>query len=560
MNLKGKLSYAGPMGPTGSAGSIGPTGPAGKDAIADAYLKSAEVVDNTLVLTDNNNTNIEFSPDTGSAVVIDNATIITNADGNIETAVGGAYVDGLVEDKEIVKIKSQYKDVSSIITEDIFNEMVSYGDKLRADVSTGFGAKKDCVCSIVANRIITITPYEENSVILRYEGYKENGIWKCERLMLNGGSGWNVNGNRFYCLKNGKVPSKLKGEFLPIDNNSIILNDNLQLTSGLVSLNRTKSRLVVGKNNIYNNTTKENNIIISSAGEAMQGDYSTAIGANVQGNYNIGIGCSNSSSIYGDSSIMIASGGSNTNVYHSKCVIIGNHLSVDNDNQTIIGSWNGTVDSNTRFVVACGTDYSNRFNALTIDNAGNATFAGTVSPSGADYAEYFEWADGNTESEDRIGCLVALEGNKIKKANTTDEILGIISGSQSVAGDSAEMNWCNKYLKDEFDRIIYDEKTVHHDAIYDKDNVKVRDEYDETVRIPKINPDYNSELEYVPRSKRKEWGAVGLLGKIKVRYTGELSVGNYITAQNGIAIKSETKTNLRVLEIINDHIARILIK
>ena len=237
----------------------------------------------------------------------------------------------------------------------------------------------------------------------------------------------------------------------------------------------------------------------------------------------------------------------------------GRYTEASSSCQFIIGEYNESVSGNIMFAIGIGSQYG-RSNAMTVDNAGNATFAGTVSPSGADYAEYFEWADGNTESEDRIGCLVALEGNKIKKANSTDEILGIISGSQSVAGDSAEMNWCNKYLKDEFDRIIYDEKIVHHDAIYDKDNVKVRDEYDETVRIPKINPDYNSELEYVPRSKRKEWGAVGLLGKIKVRYTGELSVGDYITAQNGIAIKSETKTNLRVLEIINDHIARILIK
>ena len=237
----------------------------------------------------------------------------------------------------------------------------------------------------------------------------------------------------------------------------------------------------------------------------------------------------------------------------------GRYTEASSSCQFIIGEYNQSVSGNIMFVIGMGSEYG-RANAMTVDNAGNATFAGTVSPSGADYAEYFEWADGNTESEDRIGCLVALDCNKIKKANTTDEILGIISGSQSVAGDSAEMNWCNKYLKDEFDRIIYDEKTVHHDAIYDKDNVKVRDEYDETVRIPKLNPDYNSELEYVPRSKRKEWDAVGLLGKIKVRYTGELSVGDYITAQNGIAIKSETKTNLRVLEIINDHIARILIK
>ena len=524
MNLKGKLSYAGPMGPTG---------PAGKDAIA----------------------------------TVDNFTIIPNSAGAIETSVGGGWVDGLVKDKEIVNIDGiTDNDVSSIITEDIFNEIVSYGNNLRADVSSSYGISKGCLCKVFSSIMIEITPYEEDDNLkVVYKAEHINGNWHCRRYATDysGFFHFKRDGNSFYSVKNGKTIENLKGQFLPIDNNTIVLNSKAQLTNGAIFNSPFYSRLCIGAEPIGSEENAQSCIRISvpnnknGNSNAVQGENNTVIGMSAMGSNNIGIGCSLDGMISGNNSIVINAGQQSIWNYNSNCIGIGSSLSFNTDYQTIIGTSN--ADTYANFVVAIGRD-GNQFNALTIDDAGNATFAGTVSPSGADYAEYFEWADGNTESEDRIGCLVALEGNKIKKANTTDEILGIISGSQSVAGDSAEMNWCNKYLKDEFDRIIYDEKIVHHDAIYDKDNVKVRDEYDETVRIPKINPDYNSELEYVPRSKRKEWGAVGLLGKIKVRYTGELSVGDYITAQNGIAIKSETKTNLRVLEIINDHIARILIK
>ena len=534
MNLKGKLSYAGPMGPTGHTGPIGPTGPAGKDALA----------------------------------TVDNSTIITNSAGALETSVGGGLVDGLVKDKEIVNIDSIEKDVSSIITEDIFNEIVSYGDKLRADVCSNYGISKGCLCNVLSSKI-EITPYEENDgVKVVYQAEHINGKWRCTRYAtINIGAlsffHFKSEGNSFYSVKNGKTIANLKGQFLPIDNNTIVLNSKAQLTNGAIFNSPFYSRLCIGAEPIGVENDAQSCIRIATptnkygSSLTVQGENNTAIGMSAVGSGCIGIGCSIDGNVGGNNSILINAGTQSIQNYNSNCIGIGSSLSFNTDYQTIIGTSN--ADTYANFVVAIGRD-GNQFNALTIDDAGNATFAGTVSPSGADYAEYFEWADGNTESEDRIGYLVALDGNKIKKANTTDEILGIISGSQSVAGDSAEMNWCNKYLKDEFDRIIYDEKTVHHDAIYDKDNVKVRDEYDETVRIPKLNPDYNSELKYVPRSKRKEWGAVGLLGKIKVRYTGELSVGDYITAQNGIAIKSETKTNLRVLEIINDHIARILIK
>ena len=52
----------------------------------------------------------------------------------------------------------------------------------------------------------------------------------------------------------------------------------------------------------------------------------------------------------------------------------------------------------------------------------------------------------------------------------------------------------------------------------------------------------------------------GLLGKVLVRHDGTLSTGDYVKAVNGIASKSEEKTNVRVLEVISDNVIKVLIK
>ena len=59
----------------------------------------------------------------------------------------------------------------------------------------------------------------------------------------------------------------------------------------------------------------------------------------------------------------------------------------------------------------------------------------------ADYAEYFEWADGNTGLEDRVGYFVSLAGDKIQKASNSDDCIGIASGTPCVSADSASMGW-----------------------------------------------------------------------------------------------------------------------
>ena len=140
--------------------------------------------------------------------------------------------------------------------------------------------------------------------------------------------------------------------------------------------------------------------------------------------------------------------------------------------------------------------YSNNFadQEFNFRGDGQAYADGSWNGGGADYAEYFEWLDGNPNNEDRRGYSVSLVGNKIKIAEKGETIIGVISGNPSVVGDSAWNIWTEKYLRDDF-------------------GTYVRDENGDRI----LNPNYNPDIDYIPREQRPEWGIVGLMGKLCIR-------------------------------------------
>lgn len=231
--------------------------------------------------------------------------------------------------------------------------------------------------------------------------------------------------------------------------------------------------------------------------------------------------------------------------------------------QHIEGKYN-IIDTESIYqhITGNGTENIKRHNSHTLDWQGNAVFAGTVSNSGADYAEYFEWLDENDNVDDRVGYIVTLEGNKIKFANSEDDVLGIVSGTATVLGDNAEWEWQGKYLKDEFGRKIIDwveyksTTTIYNDDGTSKEKEISLGFFPE----PRINPAYNENEEYVNRYWRPEWDAVGLMGKLFVRDNGSCQVGSYVKPDNGIAIPSAEKTNMRVLKRVNDNVIQVLLK
>lgn len=125
---------------------------------------------------------------------------------------------------------------------------------------------------------------------------------------------------------------------------------------------------------------------------------------------------------------------------------------------------------------------------------GEAYADGAWNGSGADLAEYFEWADGNPLNEDRRGISVVLVAGKIRPALPGETPFGVISANPTVVGDAAWNKWEGKYLRDEFGGYL-------RDAAGD--------------RI--VNPAFDPDRKYVAREDRREWGAVGLFGKVNLR-------------------------------------------
>ena len=520
----------------------------------------------------------------GSSVSIDNKTIVQNEDGTISTAIGGCWADGLVDGPIIVDLDPAYGkggELGPWLTYDVMQELISKGSNLRANLNTGFGAEKGCLVDIdtsTADTYILTCNYTITTVKIQYTGVGTADNWSCTRQFINGSSGFSSTGNNFYSLVEGKVPSPINSaEFLPLSNDFKVVDGKLanrflvrtseggyylpNKSNGSDFKNVGENSFAVGSGN--NNASSQDcyafgsNVSTSgystfAAGNQAYGqngsEYSIVLGMILQakkpyqfvtGNYSNWFG-----STYGEGTQSFGQGNSPTS-----------------DWSMASGKWSAfDTDKQYARIIGNGTDNNNRSNIYTLDWQGNATFAGTVSSAGADYAEFFEWKDGNTEAEDRVGYIVALDGDKIKLASDGDDILGIVSGTATVLGDNAEWCWNKRYLTDDFGRTLYEDREVTHEAAYNDDGEKVADEWTEVVHAPVINPSYDPNKPYINRRNRPEWSAVGMMGKLYVRDDGTAQVNSYVTAKDGIATHSDSKTNMRVMKRVKDNIILVCLK
>ena len=229
---------------------------------------------------------------------------------------------------------------------------------------------------------------------------------------------------------------------------------------------------------------------------------------------------------------------------YDRCLVAGawNHATANN--QTVIGvnaksTYQSSENADILFNIGNGQEKDGTLiqnSAMQVDFSGNVYAGGAYKTIGADYAEYFEWLDGNVDNQDRIGLFVTLDGDKIKLANKDDYILGVISANPSIVGNSAELDWHDKYKTDVYGRLIYDES-----------------------HNPIVSKNYNDTLEYVPRGARKEYSKVGLLGQLVVQDDGTCEVNGYCTAiVNGVATKSDS--GYRVIKRIDETHIKIILK
>ena len=159
---------------------------------------------------------------------------------------------------------------------------------------------------------------------------------------------------------------------------------------------------------------------------------------------------------------------------HASWAVVGN--TEFNNTDPVQDNWDDTF-SVTRFRV----------------NGGNAYLSGggAFNTSGADYAEMFEWADGNPNAENRTGKLVYLSEDKVTLIPDGNPI-GVVSATASVVGNNWSEQWSGRWLTDDLGQPIIKNGSLAQ------------------------NPDYDASIQYIARSERKEWATVGLVGRLRV--------------------------------------------
>ncbi len=254
---------------------------------------------------------------------------------------------------------------------------------------------------------------------------------------------------------------------------------------------------------------------------------------------------------------------------------------------TAMGHFNDTAvtgcstgTTGTALVIGNGTSGDARSNACRITFAGAVIGKAAYQSSGADYAEYFEWLDGNVDDEDRRGYFVTLDGDKIKKAKEGDYILGIVSAYPAVIGNN-DMEWSGKFLLDEFgdpikkvQKTIIKEHELNKDVHFTDEEMRTLTDEERKQREMKevekeveceyfvLNPDFDPDKEYIHRADRPEWDTIGMLGVLTVYDDGTCQVNGFCKCNNdGIATACERGFDTyRVIERVNENLIKVVFK
>lgn len=538
--------------------------PSGGGSEPSAYLKSASVSNNTLTLVNKDNTTVSFTPDTGSEVSV-------SATGTATDEVQYITIDGVEK-----KLAGGGGGSINGITNGTGNNSLIFGNNNAIKTAT---ADDSIVAGALGTKLLSTSQISATGSGAFAIGYMQGSSTMMSdsdaRIIAQGkgsiSSGYIESSNdslgkaRIYAKGNGSYALGNSG------GGEIIANSGATIAFGHASGSYAESiyaggngSIAVGDSNSYRGIYTDGTASFARGyvSNAQYGIAAKGNGSHAEG-YVSGLNSGTSSNPLINSKDAASyargyiSGNTDTNgniTAAGKCsTAIGIGVTATDNYSVALGKWQDNTNTSFAINVGNGVDNTNRGNAFTLDWSGNGVFAGTVTPTGADYCEYFEWKDSNPDNEDRMGYLVTLDENKLVLADADDDIIGITTKTKSIIGDSAEMNWDGKYLKDELGGDIYEDYDIVHEEGTDN-------EWVEHIHTRKINPEWDPDRPYTPRSKRKEWYPVGLLGKLYVRDDGTAVVNGYVTANSGIATNSAEKTNLRVLQRVNDHIIRVLVK
>jgi hypothetical protein len=452
--------------------------------------------------------------------------------------IKGDSIQNIITDGDIV-ITSPYKNGKTL--NEVLVEQQSDIDKLKSNVkyiyayggvgnnggSGGSGGTGDIDLGGYATKNFVYNEIDKIKIIIPDITTKQDIIEDLETIRTGAELGATaIQESDLNEALNNKQDVLSPGDCIQINNNEISINSS-ELIENYPVLN--PDNIIIGTNNksltIYPYRSENGTNVGNNTAEA---DFSTAIGFDCKA-YS---GAKNSF-VGGDKCI----------VNNEDCFVYGEGLITSYSNSTMFGKYNIISNYNSWgnkkpiFFIGGGSSDTSRSTLLAQQgNKGDLCCAGGfANNAGFDFAEYFEWYDGNVENEDRIGYMVQIKDDKIELSQSFDTCIGITTGTYGFVCDTQQLEWVGKYLKDEYGRYLYDKEGN-----------------------PILNEKYNDSLEYIPREFRKEWSPVGLIGKILTRQDGTLSVGDLAGCKDGIATKSDV--GYRVLKIVNENVALLLVK
>ena len=329
-----------------------------------------------------------------------------------------------------------------------------------------------------------------------------------------------------------------------------IINANLQgqgTGNGLELYNNTAEIVAVNAER-YTNSAFITNKAYKIVPTVVKGGFSGAsTGAGAIAQRSAVIASTGNSYAYSDRS-WLAGVGAGSKAYGSRSSVMNSLESETTQGyyaQTIVNSRGVKTEDNYMFAMGYGTDgakYENtRFQIK--GTSGTVKAKGTIT-AGNDFGDYAEYFESQSGQEIPNGYMVTLDGRYIRKANSNDVPIGVISGTAGVILGDAMFHHKDKFLKDEFGVTLTQTETKEWQD--DEGNW-----YSEEVEVPIPNPDWEESdgEEYLDRASRPEWNVVGLVGQVYTRIDSTVSENNYIKPNKGIGTKDNNNGFYRVLEI-----------
>ena len=310
-----------------------------------------------------------------------------------------------------------------------------------------------------------------------------------------------------------------------------------------------------------------NSSIMASTGSAILNSSNAAIIASDSGNVTAGRGVligTAGSSATGIGAVVI--GATNCIAEAIRSVIFGRRGKTVNEGSVVIAESPTGVASSAN-------------NKIEMTSAGNIRLTGTVSP-GHIFTDYGEMFPNYVFGELAPGTIVTRIGDRVKKAEAGDRILGVVSKTAAFISGDTPFHWAQRFLYDEFDQKIMTTMevvawpachpysgTLSHakelgldipgsavhtlrnetvDDVETGDSREVQVEWVEwegyegyegsvadmrkakltppqcatysQIECQKENPNYDPTAPNIPRSERpNEWTCVGLMGQLRVK-------------------------------------------